>query len=227
MGEAGGEDGLNVVAVALGEPLPGTGHLVQEGEHGGPDVFAYHQGIAEVELGRFNRAIQQAQGVGKVGSVVAGPSGIGEVDGHAVTTPCPSGPLPIVGRKRRHVPHQHRIEGANVDAHFEGGGADEGIDQLALALKDALDAIPLILGHLGRVFFGAQHGKLVIQHPQVVVIGVFGFKGKGAPAAPGGAGQARRGPRMGTAANATAVDASTGGNFQPIGINLIHPFAAL
>ena len=97
---------------------------MQPGDHRGMDMLGHHQLVAQIEGWRIDAAAQQFRRLGKVGAVVRNRAAIGDVHCHAMAATGAASALPIVGRQRRHVAHQHRVQLTDVDAELQGGCAD-------------------------------------------------------------------------------------------------------
>ena len=199
---------------------------MKAGQHRSPDMLADHDLVPKVETWRVDKAIEHLGRVREVGLVVARRAGVGDVDGHPVTTPGPTRPLPVVGWERRDIPHQNRIECADVDAEFQSWGADQRVDGLAVALEQSLQAFALLGGNLRRMLVGQKHPARFGQHLEVVVVRAFVFPNEFPVAAPGEAFAKRRGTHLGAAASLAAPEAVVGEEGHPVGVNLMRPAAA-
>ena len=135
--------------------------------------------------------------------------------------PRPSGTLPVVGRQRRHVAHQHRVELADVDAELQGRGADQAVDRVRCALEQVLQPLPLHLRDHGGVLFRTEHRIGPVQKLQVIVVGVFRHPFQDPPAPPGGASVIGQVPRGLAPAVPATLDAPVGTQAQPIGVHLV------
>ena len=89
-------------------------------QNGRPDVLGDHQGVAQVEGRGLDGTAQEPQRVIEEIAVVRGAAAVGHDHRHAFFTARSPGPLPVVGRARRHVAHQGHVQGPDVDAHLQG-----------------------------------------------------------------------------------------------------------
>ena len=199
---------------------PGTvaAGAMQAGDHGCAHVLGDHHVVAQVERRRVDPAVQQLARFPEVGTVVRRRPAVGEVDRHAVAATGAAGALPVVGRQRRHVAHQHGVELADVDPQLQGRRTDQAIHGVRPPLEQVLQPLALVGRDHGGMLFRAQHQVRAVEQLQVVVVIVLP---QHAAAAPGRAAPMRQVARGGAAAAPAAPHAPVRGQTQPIGVDLI------
>ena len=106
--------------ISLREGRTWTCQLTQPCQDGRIHVATHHQRVPQIESRRVDAAREHLLRVIEVKPVVSGRSGVGEVHRHALAAARPSDSLPVVGRQRRHVTHQHGIKRANVALEIVG-----------------------------------------------------------------------------------------------------------
>ena len=202
---------LNLASVAM-----------QRRNHRGMNVLGHHHLVAQVEGWRVYASGEQLRRFGEVGAIVGRRAAVGDVHRHAVAASGAASALPVVGRQRRHVAHQHGVQLADVDAEFQGGRANQAVHRVRRALEEVLQALALLVRHHRGVFLGAQHGVGAVQHLQVVVVLVFANPLDLAVAAEGEAaivGQVAHGR---AAAAPAAAHAAIGAQAQLVRMDLVH-----
>ncbi len=135
--------------------------------------------------------------------------------------------LPVIGRRRRHVAHQHCVERADIDPQFERRRADQDVQLLPFALELILDALTLVVRDLSRVLSHAQHRVVAVEHPQVEVVLGLVLPHQPAAAAPGEAEPGRSLPDGGAPALLAAVAAGMGVEHELAAVNLVRSGTAL
>ena len=74
---------------------------------------------------------------------------VSEDGGHALPATCATRPLPIIAGARRHVPHQHHVQSANIHAQLQGWRCHQAVQVSILPFKLPLNAGPLLCRDLG------------------------------------------------------------------------------
>ena len=185
------------------------------------DVLRDHRFVSQVEGGRVDPAPEQLERLREIGTVVRDGTTIGDVDGHAMAPPRPPGPLPVVGRQRRHVPHQHRVELADVDAELQGRRAHQAVHGVGCTLEEVLEPFAFPLRDHGGVLLGAQHRVRAVEEVEVVVVLVLPHPLEDAIAAPCEAAVVRQVPDGRTPATAATPDSPVRAEPQPVAVHLV------
>ena len=127
------------------------------------DVLGNHQVVAKVECWGIDPAVEQPERMDEVGAVVRHGAAIRHVHGHAMAPPSPSGALPVVSGKGRHIAHQHGIQLTDVHAQLQCRGAHERIHGCRIALEQILEALALVVRHHRRMFLGSEHRVALVE----------------------------------------------------------------
>ena len=137
-----------------------------ESDHVPPDDLW----VSKVEAGRVGSSREHRTRIREVVQVVRRASAVHDREARVVAATSPSDPLRVVEGLRWHVPQEHGIEVAQVDADLEGGGTAEDVD--GAALEVALEFPCLVRIELSGVFFDTQRARkpLLVQPAVVVVI---------------------------------------------------------
>ena len=185
------------------------------------DVLGDHRFVPQVEGGRIDPAREQLERLREIGSVVRDGTAVGEVHRHAMPAPRAPGPLPVVGGERRHVPHQHRVELADVDAELQGRRAHQAVHRIGRALEEILEALALSLRDHGGVLLGAQHRVGPVEEVEVVVVVVLPLPLENAVAAPREAAVVRQVPDRRSPAASATPDSPVRTEPQPVAVHLV------
>ena len=135
--------------------------------------------------------------------------------------PRPPGPLPVVGGQRRHVPHQHRVELADVDAELQGWRAYQAVHGVGRALEEVLEPFTFPLRDHGGVLLRAQHRVRAVEEVEVVVVVVLPHPFENAVAAPCKAAVVRQVPDGRSPATAATPDSPVRAEPQPVAVHLV------
>ena len=218
--QTAGEHVPNLVPFGLGPP--GVASVsVQAGDDRRMNVLCDHRLVTQVEGRRVDPAGEQLERIGEVSAIVGDGTAVGDVHRHAMTASCPSGPLPVVGRQRRHVSHEHGIELTDVDAELQGRSAHQAIDRIRRPLEQVLQPFAFRLGDHGGVLLRAQHRVGAVEKLEVVVVVVFPDPLQNAVAPPCGAAAMGQVPAGGAAAAPAALDAPVRVEAQPVRVHLV------
>ena len=172
-GAADGGDAGQVALGIVGDELahPGGQVLAAQFEGEGAGVAGDDPLVVEEERGRADRAADHLHRVGVVVGVVReSAAGEGDDEGDALLAAAgPAGALGVVAGPGRDVAQDDRQQLAQVDAEFQGHGADQDV-QVAV-LEPVLDRLPRFQGDLAGVLGGQDDNRLRGggQQPLVIV----------------------------------------------------------
>ena len=177
-------EGDGIGGVGIGCPVPGVGGVVEEAEFleeaaefggfEGPELFVVADGefeggalhVAEedfevvgVDVGRFRGAAEEILGV--FDDVLIERSAGGDEDGDrkAATATGATGTLPGGGDGAGVAGHDNGVEGADIDAEFEGVGGDDTLDFAAADLAFDFTAFAGEVAAPVATDFAAEGGK--------------------------------------------------------------------
>ena len=172
-GAADGGDAGQVALGIVGDELahPGGQVLAAQFEGEGACVAGDDPLVVQEERGRADRAADHLHRVGVVVGVVREPaSGEGDDEGDALLAPAGAArALGVVAGPGRDVAQDDRQQLAQVDAEFQGHGADQDVE--VAVLEPVLDRLPRLQGHLAGVLGGQDDNRLRGggQQPLVIV----------------------------------------------------------
>ncbi len=170
-------------------------------------MLRHHQVVAQIERRRVDTTSEQLQRLRKVRPVVRHRPAVRHINRHAVSTTCPAGALPVVGRQRWDVAHEDGVELADVHAKLQRRRTHERVHGVGITLEEVLEALPLLVRHHRRVLLRPQHGIAVVEHLKVVVVGILPNEFERAVAAPRRTRLVRRPPGGATPTAPAAPDA--------------------